>query len=447
MKYKVVFRGKVDNDFSLDDILENVSNLFDQTPEEIYQELFEKPQSKYIFIKGLSNEDAQEYQAALLEAGIVADIDIDFDIEADVSVVTPPVSKTKTIKKPSNSPIMLDVDAEYLGGLDDYSSKTLQIDTAILEKIEASTPQQNDIRERFLETKEFTLVDNEKDVVEIETNRVEKLKKIAKRHETIEIDERESVAIPPYFHSGVRIGRVRFIYRIILALALVAISLNIVPVYLVKSFGDSGYYFSFLIIIVVFMFVLMVISQRFCDFEEMTIARSLSVAAVLGILFFSMFVHNYYIILDSAIDFSKSILTRNNMGDEYFELEKILNNYLLQLDDQIILKRVDSYVKWITYVIVFIGGIVLLLLSGVDGNNQYGQPSSQIALPETLVFIVSLFLFIIGFSYPYSSQQNKFENRLYKTEFYEYVGLLKPLPEEFQVVYKDYLKKNSTKSQ
>ena len=73
MKYKIVFRGKIKSDIPHDQILENLSELFDESKQEIHQKFFNMQKKELTLISDLNSQDAEEYKAALSEAGIIAD--------------------------------------------------------------------------------------------------------------------------------------------------------------------------------------------------------------------------------------------------------------------------------------------------------------------------------------------------------------------------------------
>lgn len=441
MKYKIVFRGKFNPDVNQNEILENLSELFDESIDDIHQKFFSLNGREKILISGLSNADAVEYKDALVEAGVEVDIDLDLDMDdfasfdtgiADVPTQKPkmPTKKSALIQSQSDTEISL-----TLNTLDDL---TVQPTTA--------KPKQNDIRSRFLEAQEFTLMKSDDDAQMEEENRVAKLKRIAKKsHEHIEIDDRDMGVEPPLFHSGVRIGRLRFLCRITFAMAILMVCLNILPLYLKSYMGNGGFIPSFFFVFFAFMFVIMIISQRFCDIDNLTIGTMAFVVIILGTLMISFFINEYYALSDAKIKFAKDFLQNNSMSQNFFSMQKVLDAYLTEASQKHLIQQIDSIIKWIVYIFVIGGAILLFALPGVEGNNQFGSPSETPNAKSYAIFAVSFLVFIYALSYPYSTKEHRAEHKLYQIELYEYLGLLKPLPDEFETVYREYLQKTQQK--
>lgn len=415
MRYKVVFRGKFDSGINQNLMLEQLSELFDDSVENIQKTFFSGNAKEFVLISGLDVEDAQEYKTALTEIGIKVDLDLDLDF-----------SEIQVIEKE-----------------DDQDSSTGE------ESEEEVTiySQAKDIRQQFLTAQEFTLQQNDEDLNEGEVKRVERLKKIAqKRENEVEIDDRDVSSVPPLLHSGVRIGRLRFLYRIALAFAILYLCLNVLPIFLHQALGGLGYVFSFFTLFFSLAFILIIISQRFCDLDNLTLGMMVFIAAVFGIFIFSNFVNDYYSLKDLQLEFAQRFLKSNSMDSHYFELDVLLKSYVQEQSKNHIIQQVDAIVKWLVYVLMVIGCVLLFMAPGIEGNNQYGSPGDRPATMGIVVFVISLFVLIYSVSYPYSSREHRYQYRLYQIELYEYLGLLKPLPPQFNSAYKDYLRKNSTKS-
>lgn len=444
MKYKVVFRGKFNLDIDQNDILENLAELFDETAGEIHQRFFSAEHKELILISGLSNEDAKEYQLALQEAGLMADIDLDLDME-DLAILDAnfgtPTTKAESLNKTIKHKRTANVEASHTH---------VEVNLADPLSVENHTDHKKhqNIQKQFLATQEFTLLEEVPDAEAGEKKRIEKLKKQQNKrhHDYVEIIDKDIAVAPPLFNSGVRIGRLRFLYRLTLALALVFLSLNVIPLYLVEYFGSSGFTLSFLLIFLTLMFTLMIISQRFCDIDNLTFGKMLFVAIILGTFIFSVFVNEYYILKTAKITFAKQFLQSNSMSHNFFSMQKVLNAYLLEESQSSLIQQIDAVIKWIVYVVIIGGSVILFTVPGIQSNNQYGAPSTESDFKGVLLFIVSAVVLIYSVSYPYSSKAHRIEHRLYQTHLYEYMGILKPLPNEFDAVYKEYLKKNSTKT-
>lgn len=422
MKYKIVFRGKFNPDISQNEILENLSELFDESTDDIYKQFFVLSSETKILIAGLSNGDAVEYQAALAEAGVEVDIDLDFD---DFSSVSPELKST-----PSQSPQV-----------------TLN-DAVLDEPVQQTTvhTNKNDIRSRFLEAQQFTLAIDENDVQAEEENRVAKLKRITKtRQENIEIDDRDVSVEPPLFHSGVRIGRLRFLCRFTFAMAILMTCINVLPLYLKDWMGGSSFIPSFFFVFFAFMFVIMVISQRFCDIDNLTIGSVIFVVIVLGTFLISIFIQSYTTLSDAKIKFAQDFLQSNTMHGDFFAMQDTLNAYLKEASQKYLIQQIDWVIRWIVYIFVFGGAILLFAVPGVEGNNQFGAPSADPDVMGYAIFAVSFLVLIYSLSYPYSSREHKSEYKLYQIELYEYLGLLKPLPNEFEAAYREHLQKTQQK--
>lgn len=440
MKYKIVFRGKFNPEVSENDILENLSELFDESTESIHQGFFSLKDQEKILISGLDNDDAEEYKAALLEAGVEVDIDIDLDIE-DLSNFNPYLSDEPKHNARSSTKKSLAEDANIDVGL----SLTLNLIEETTQPTGLKT-NKNDIRSRFLETQQFTLAKDENNLQAEEDNRVEKLKRIAKkRQEAIEIDDREVSVEPPLFHSGVRIGRLRFLCRITLAMAILISCINVLPLYLKDWMGGSSFIPSFFFVFFAFMFVIMVISQRFCDVDNLTVGSMIFVVVVAGTFLISVFINHYYSLGEEKIQFARDFLQSNSMHENFFTMQETLNAYLKEASQKHLIQQIDSIIKWIVYIFVFGGAILLFAVPGVEGNNQFGAPSESPDVKSYVVFVVSFFVLLYGLSLPYSSRANKAEYNLYQSELYEYLGLLKPLPKEFEAAYREHLHKTQQK--
>lgn len=441
MKYKIVFRGKFNPDVNQNEILENLSELFDESIDDIHQKFFSLNGREKILISGLSNADAVEYKDALVEAGVEVDIDLDLDMDDFASFDTEiaDVSTQKTnISTKKSAPVQNSSDTEIsltLNTLDDLTAQPT-----------AAKPKQNDIRSRFLEAQEFTLMKSDDDAQMEEENRVAKLKRITKKsHEHIEIDDRDVGVEPPLFHSGVRIGRLRFLCRIAFAMAILMVCLNILPLYLKSYMGNGGFIPSFFFVFFAFMFVIMIISQRFCDIDNLTIGTMAFVVIILGTLMISFFINEYYALSDAKIKFAKDFLQNNSMSQNFFSMQKVLDAYLTEASQKHLIQQIDSVIKWIVYIFVIGGAILLFALPGVEGNNQFGSPSETPNAKSYAIFAVSFLVFIYALSYPYSTKEHRAEHKLYQIELYEYLGLLKPLPDEFETVYREYLQKTQQK--
>ena len=440
MKYKIVFRGKFNSDVNQNEILENLSELFDESIEEAHQRFFSSANNgkEMVLITGLSNDDAVEYKEALEEAGVETDIDLDFDMGdladfGDISAQPTTSSSTTTTQNET---------ATLVSSNDSGIALTLDLIEDEKPAVVEQRRGQVDIRKQFLEAQEFTLMKNDDDADSVEENRVEKLKKITKRSEAhIEIDDRIQSAIPPLFHSGVRIGRLRFLYRITLAMAILMTCLNVVTLYLRSYMGNVGFIPSFIAVFLAFMFLIMIVSQRFCDIDNLTVGAMIFVIVILGTLMLSFFINEYYALNDAKVNFAKQFLQNNSMSHNFFSMQKVLNAYLMEASQTHLLQKIDSIIKWIVYVVVFGGAVLLFALPGVEGNNQFGAPSDIPNIKSLAGFIVALFLLFYSAAYPYSSKEHRAEHKLYQIELYEYLGLLKPLPDEFETVYKYYLKK------
>lgn len=424
MKYKVVFRGKVDRTVDQKMILENLSDLFDQTTEEVYQRFFAKGGQSIVLITGLSEGDAIEYQTALADAGLIADIDLDVDdLMPELSMLE--VTRTQTIasqSKPSAT---------------DHSPTHTERKLAAKDYLKAP--------------EELTLMRHTDDVSELESNRVEKMKRIAKTranpNHNIEIDDRDIAPTPPLLHSGVRIGRLYFLYRITLAFAILFGCLNILPLYLYDALGSASFIISFFFIFFAITFMLMIVSQRFCDIDNLSIGKMAFVTILIFTLIFSLFVQNYYVLKDAQVQFAELFVREHSMSEQYFGLKAELKEYLAQTNQRHFLQQIDAIIKWVVYAGMIIGAILLFSMPGIEGNNQFGAPPPSPNLISLLMFVVSLFAFLYCVAYPFSSKAHKYQHRLYQTELYEYLGVLKPLPNEFNRAYKAYLEKNSTKAQ
>lgn len=440
MKYKIVFRGKFNPDVNQDEILENLSELFDESVDSVRKKFFALNGQEKILISGLDNADALEYKDALADAGVEADIDLDldmgdfasFDIETTVPSQKPKVlaKKVASVVKQADTEISL-----TLNTFDESSSQT-----------NVNKPKQNDIRSRFLEAQEFTLMKSDDDAQMEEENRVAKLKRIAKKsQEHIEIDDRDLGVEPPLFHSGVRIGRLRFLCRITFAMAILMVCLNVLPLYLKSYMGNGGFIPSFFFVFFAFMFVIMIISQRFCDIDNLTLGSMAFVVIILGTLLISFFINEYYALSDAKIKFAKDFLQTNSMSQNFFSMQKVLDAYLTEASQKHLVQQIDSVIKWIVYVFVIGGAILLFAVPGVEGNNQFGSPSETPNAKSYAIFAVSFLAFIYALSYPYSTKVHRAEHKLYQIELYEYLGLLKPLPDEFETVYREYLQKTQQK--
>ena len=441
MKYKIVFRGKFNPDVNQNEILENLSELFDESIDDIHQKFFSLNGREKILISGLSNSDAVEYKDALVEAGVEVDIDLDLDMDDfasfDTGIADVPTQKPKMPTKKS-APIQNQSDTEVSLTLNTLDDLAVQPTTA--------KPKQNDIRSRFLEAQEFTLMKSDDDAQMEEENRVAKLKRIAKKsHEHIEIDDRDVGVEPPLFHSGVRIGRLRFLCRITFAMAILMVCLNVLPLYLKSYMGNGGFIPSFFFVFFAFMFVIMIISQRFCDIDNLTIGTMAFVVIILGTLMISFFINEYYALSDAKIKFAKDFLQNNSMSQNFFSMQKVLDAYLTEASQKHLIQQIDSIIKWIVYIFVIGGAILLFALPGVEGNNQFGSPSETPNAKSYAIFAVSFLVFIYALSYPYSTKEHRAEHKLYQIELYEYLGLLKPLPDEFETVYREYLQKTQQK--
>ncbi|WP_077924875.1 DUF805 domain-containing protein, partial [Wohlfahrtiimonas larvae] len=302
------------------------------------------------------------------------------------------------------------------------------------------------IRHQFLEPQEFTLMVDNGDVESNEINRVEKLKRITKqRAEYLEIDDQDVHVEPPLFHSGVRIGRLRFLCRITFALAILMACLNVFPLYLKTYLGDAGFIPSFLLVFLAFTFVIMVISQRFCDIDNLSISTVTFVVVILGILLISFFIGNYDALTEAKVKFVQEFLQSNSMSQNFFSMQKVLEAYLSEVSQRNIIQQADSIVKWIIYLLVFFGAIVLFSTPSIEGNNQFGSQSSEPNMMSYIIFVISLLCLIYSMAYPYSSRENRVAHRVYQNEMYEYLGLLKPLPDDFERIYKEHLQKTQQK--
>ena len=440
MKYKIVFRGKFNPDVNQDEILENLSELFDESIDSVRKKFFALNGQEKVLISGLDNADALEYKDALAEAGVEADIDLDLDMgdfaSFDIETAAP-VQEPKVLTK-KVAPVAKQADTEIsltLNTFDESSSQT-----------NVNKPKQNDIRSRFLEAQEFTLMKSDDDAQMEEENRVAKLKRIARKsQEHIEIDDRDLGVEPPLFHSGVRIGRLRFLCRITFAMAILMVCLNVLPLYLKSYMGNGGFIPSFFFVFFAFMFVIMIISQRFCDIDNLTIGSMAFVVVILGTLMISFFINEYYALSDAKIKFAKDFLQTNSMSQNFFSMQKVLDAYLTEASQKHLVQQIDSVIKWIVYVFVIGGAILLFSVPGVEGNNQFGSPSETPNAKSYAIFAVSFLVFIYALSYPYSTKVHRAEHKLYQIELYEYLGLLKPLPDEFETVYREYLQKTQQK--
>lgn len=442
MKYKIVFRGKFNPDVNQNDILENLSELFDESVDDVHQKFFSLHGQEKILISGLSNSDAVEYKEALTEAGVEVDIDLDLDMDDfssfDTEITDIPVQKPKMPTKKSAS-VQNQSDTEISLTLNTFDDTGIQ-------PANAAKPKQNDIRSRFLEAQEFTLMKSDDDAQMEEENRVAKLKRITKKsHEHIEIDDRDVGVEPPLFHSGVRIGRLRFLCRVTFAMAILMACVNVLPLYLKSYMGSASFIPSFFLVFFAFMFVIMIISQRFCDIDNLTVGSMAFVVIILGTLMISFFINEYYALSDAKIKFAKDFLQNNSMSQNFFSMQKVLDAYLTEASQKHLIQQIDSIIKWIVYIAVIGGAILLFALPGVEGNNQFGSPSETPNAKSYAVFAVSLLVFIYALSYPYSTKEHRAEHKLYQIELYEYLGLLKPLPDEFEMVYREYLQKTQQK--
>lgn len=443
MKYKVVFRGKFNPDINQNEILENLSELFDDSVDNVHQRFFSSNGQDITLISGLSNADAAEYKEALKEAGIESDIDLDFEMN-DFADFDANISAQPTIKPP----LTKQVKPEQSGDTVAASDLTIDFieDAAQSKEGSVSRAKNQDIRSRFLETQEFTLMKNEDDAPTIEDNRVERLKKITRRSDTyIEIDDRDQNVDPPLFNSGVRIGRLRFLCRILFAFAILMTCLNVLPLYLKDYMGNAGYIPSFILTFLAFMFLIMVISQRFCDIDNLTIGAMAFVIIILGTLLLSFFINEYYALIDAKVLFAKQFLQNNSMNHNFFSMQKVLNAYLVEASQPHLLQKLDSIIKWIVYVVVFGGAIILFAVPGIEGNNQFGAPSDTPDMKSYAIGFFSFLCLLYSAAYPYSSKEHRAEHKLYQIELYEYLGLLKPLPDEFEPVYREYLHKTQQK--
>ena len=443
MKYKVVFRGKFNSDVNQHEILENLSELFDESEDAIHQKFFSSNGQDKVLISGLSNEDAVEYKEALFEAGIEADIDLDFDM-GDLSAFNSAlVDAPNQVEKPSTKKTVV---AQAVDKNDAEISLTLNAFEEVVSQPSTATVKSNDIRSRFLESQEFTLMKSDDDAQVEEENRVAKLKRIAKKsQEHIEIDDRDISVEPPLFHSGVRIGRLRFLCRITFAFAILMLCVNVLPLYLKDFMGSGSFIPSFFFVFFAFMFVIMVISQRFCDIDNLTIGSMIFVCVILGTLLISIFINDYYALNQAQIKFAKDFLQNNSMSQNFFSMQKVLDAYLIEASQKHLIQQIDSIIKWIVYVFVVGGAIALFAMPGAEGNNQFGAPSESPDVKSYAIFAVSFLVLIYALSYPYSTKEHRAQHKLYQIELYEYLGLLKPLPDEFETVYREYLQKTQQK--
>lgn len=428
MKYKIVFRGKIKSDIPHDQILENLSELFDESKQEIHQKFFNMQKKELTLISDLNSQDAEEYKAALSEAGIIADIDVDFDENLDFGEW---LDNQDSKDKPSKEQV------------DPVTKITIDLpEEPIIEKDQRSS----DIRKRFLEAQDFTLEKTEADMQTGEVDRVEKLKKITrKKEDDIIINDSTVVAIPPLFDSGVRVGRVRFIYRITLAFAILMTCLNVLPIYLYDLIGSSSVIVTIFLTVAALVFVLIVITQRLCDLDNLSFGKMAFVTIILCTLFLSIMINDYYALNAEKISFAKQFLKSNMSNPNFFILQNTLNEYLVSDTGVYLLKKIDSIVKWFVYVVVFFGAIALFALPGIKGNNQYGGPSGVPTAKSTAFFIISLVIFFYSISYPYGTKELRAQHRLYQGLVYESLGLLKPLPSVYETAYIEYLEKKSTK--
>ncbi len=425
MKYKIVYRGKIKPNLSHDQIIENLSELLDESLDDIRSRFFDTNNKELVLISDLDSQDADEYKAALEEAGLIADIDIDFDENFgfndwldDEAVKAKPVATNE-----NNLEIFIEPVIE-----------------------ESATTKNADIRKKFLEAQDFTLAKIEEDAATGEVNRVEKLKKIAKKVESdIVIVDNNKEAIPPMFDSGVRVGRVRFIYRITLAFAILMACLNILPIQLFKVIGNTSIVVTIIMTVVALIFVLIVITQRLCDLDNLSIGKMAFVTIILCTLFLSIMINDYYALNAEKIKFAKHFLQLNALDSNFFNLQSTLDNYLANDSQSYLLKKIDSIIKWFVYVVVIIGAIALFALPGIKGNNQYGSPSGIPTVTGAIIFIICLIGFIYASAYPYRTPELRAKHRLYQVDVYEYLGVLKPLPPEFEEAYKTYLRKKTTK--
>ncbi len=440
MKYKIVFRGKFNTDVDQNEILENLSELFDESIDDIHVKFFslQNGQEKTL-ISGLSNSDAEEYKEALNDAGVEVDIDLDFNMD-DLAEFDPELANASApkpnIKK--KTPVLA---SEANANVSDISLtlNTFETNNHLSAGVK---PKQPDIRSRFLESQEFTLMKNDTNVQAEEESRVEKLKRITKKsHDHIEIDDRDISVEPPLFNSSVRIGRLRFLCRIVFAMAILMVCLNVLPLYLRSWMGNGGFIPSFFFVLFAFVFVIMVVSQRFCDVDNLTIGSMIFVVIILGTFLISIFINDYYALSNAKIKFAKDFLQTNSLSHNFFSMQKVLDTYLTEVSHKHILQQIDAIIKWIVYVFMIGGAILLFSLPGVEGNNQFGAPSESPDIKGYAILVVSFLVLLYSLSYPYSSKSHRAEHKLYQIELYEYLGLLKPLPDEFETVYREYLHK------
>lgn len=430
MKYKIVFKGKISSEFSEDEIVDNLVLLMDQTPEIIRQKFFLSDQKEIILENGLGSDDAAEYKAAVEEAGLLVDIDLDFDLD-------------------EIEPISIN-SASIVNASKQHKSPEVDLTLAISEEsINAARSVENkNVRQKFLEPQEFSLqkvVDNEEAA---EKKRVDKLKQNSRKREVqIEVDDRDVEVIPPLLNSGVRIGRLRFLYRITFAIAILLACMNVLPLYLQDYLGNTGFVVSMIVFFIAFMFTLIVISQRFCDIDNLSFTKMAFVFVLLFTLLMSMLINDFYSLGENKLMFAKQFLNASSLDPDYFEMQEDLKAYIAITSKPYLLQKIDSIIKWFVYLGVIIGAVLLFSMPGIKGNNQFGGPSNKPGSIGLMAFIVSLIAAIYCGSYPYSSADHRAEHRLYQVDFYEYLGLSIPLPNEFQVAYRDYLKKNSTYSQ
>lgn len=93
MKYKIVYRGMLNQQVNVQLIKMNLNQLFRLPIETIEETFFSSDSTELVIKAGLSEPAADQYRRLLNKAGIIVNKEFDFDFDFDLNIPPPSINK------------------------------------------------------------------------------------------------------------------------------------------------------------------------------------------------------------------------------------------------------------------------------------------------------------------------------------------------------------------
>lgn len=390
MEYKVIFKNEFVENLTHEQIKQNLIRLFKTTPEIIEQRFFSNHED--VIVKGVSEEEADRYVNLLCGAGAWVHKELDIDFDDVVPVPTVPkhnahrsiygdyVSSSQTVVELKHADSILGRDGNA-------------IDTEALEK-ESSQSSHN--KETPVDIPSSYQADYTPDPTF--RRREGRLQGGIKADPNIKVKSRNwSPNMLPIFVTTLRIGRIRFLSRLLAAIVVpqmllwLLLLLDISPFAIFTEYLDATQ-LGLLMAIALFLWLTLIclfLNQRLCDLDLpsrwlLIIFLPILVAAA------GLTMHKIQQVEEAHSRAAKEVVQNIALHIKNKKVETEADQQKRFIKDNTQFFSQLAVVIAIAQVISLLFFLALFILPGKKTGNQFGEPSPQIGIVSVISLTICL---------------------------------------------------------